>query len=148
MNDPVNFIDPYGLKICVNPHQKGSVEYWIYEWVGNSDSWEDALATARKEKMAPGPDADNRTAAEHYIFARYMRDSGGAAGTLHAATGALWAGWYFSAKYVGLWDAASGKKTSPASTIQKDWGDRAWWDSFPDNLDKTIPINPGDDCGC
>lgn len=50
-----------------NPYVFDSVEYWIQEWVGHTENWEDANVLAQRVKLDQW--SDNKTAAEHYIAA-------------------------------------------------------------------------------
>ncbi len=117
----LNFMDPSGLE---------SVEYYLDEWICSSPSWEEAFRKARKGKLIPGPDADKRTAAEHYIFARMLRNDNTVGSYLFAATGLVWSNIYYTAKYTGAWEFYTGEKASPASLLQADWGRFGWIDGW------------------
>ena len=93
-------------------------------------------------------DADNRTAAEHYIFVRLMRSDAEAPGYVNAFTGFFAPGGYYVAKKTHAWQFLTGRNTSPASLEQAFWGVAAWWDSFRDNFNKFIDVTPGQNCGC
>jgi RHS repeat-associated protein len=139
-NDPINFIDPLGLldtcnEDCTSKHPYGSPEYWLDQYVMSTDNWGEALAMSRQDKMRPGWDADNRTAAEHYIFGRYLaseewaiNEGSGMASAAYISTGAAWGPVYQAAKYTGIWQKFRGQ-TSPASLNQLKWEQAAWWDS-------------------
>jgi len=144
LQDPVNWSDPEGLK---------PVEYYLKEWICGSSTWGGAFDAAYEGKKGPYDpndfnDADNRTAAEHYIFVRDMRYDGGAKGYLNA-----WLGWaapsiYFWAKATHIWQVMMDRKTSPASSTQARWGAKAWWDSFDDNFNQFSSFAPNNSCGC
>ena len=139
-NDPVNWIDPSGL---------APVEYYLNKWMCGSASWEEALNKARKEKMGPFDpsdpmDDDNRTAAEHYFFARYI--GSGEAGIIPAvafwASGSYWVYGYQVAKMMGLYP-----NSSPPSYAQLYWGARGYTDAV--GLTETFRGKPGgSNCSC
>jgi RHS repeat-associated protein len=120
LQDPINWIDPSGLK---------PVEYYLQLWICGSTSWSNTFDAALNWKMRPYDpkdpyDAGNRTAAEHYIFVRSVRNEGGG-GYLNA-----WLGWampsgYYWAKRTGAWLLIMGRKTSPTSGNQVRWGAKA-----------------------
>jgi hypothetical protein len=98
--------------------------------------------------MRPGWDADNRTAAEHYILIRLLRHDDGLRGVAHVVSGYYWPLGYYLAKKTEIYQTLSGRKTSAASLVQLEWGTIAWSDAFDANTNKQISLEPGDDCGC
>lgn len=120
---PANVIDPSGLR---------PVEEYLTDWICGAKSWEDAFNTARNKKMkgfdVSDPfDADNRTAAEHYIFGR-LAGSGEANMALtiaYLATGSYWGYAYQAAKELGLYPHAS-----PPSYAQLYWEEKAYTDAI------------------
>ena len=136
--NPIGKIDPSGLK---------PVDDYLNDWVCGSKGWEEALDTARNQKMrgfdpSDPMDADNRTAAEHYIFGRYLGSggAGAAAATAYLATGAYWGFGYQGAKMAGLYPNAS-----PPSYAQLYWEEKAYTDAI--SLTRTFSGSPGK-CGC
>ncbi|MES2740714.1 MAG: RHS repeat-associated core domain-containing protein [Pseudomonadota bacterium] len=138
--NPVGKNDPLGLK---------SVEEYLAEDICGSDNWFDALNKAKNGKMGnfdPNDpfDDDNRTAAEHYIFGRYLAagEGGRVVQVAYVATGMYWGYGYQGAKQVGLFP-----KASPPSYAQLYWEEKAWTDSV--GLTKTFPGGPGGSgCAC
>ncbi|MGA3892039.1 hypothetical protein ACI2S3_25615 [Ralstonia nicotianae] len=123
------------------------VEDYLSDWICSSTGWEDALNKARSQKMGnfdqnDPMDPDNRTAAEHYIFGRYLGSGGGgvAAKAAYAVTGAYWGYGYQGSKMIGLFPYAS-----QSSYIQLYWEERAYTDEI--GLTSTFPGSPGN-CGC
>ena len=75
------WVDKFGLFGHEENQSKQSgtfrAERYIKQWICNSNTWEEAMVTAEKEKRHPDfsihpMDDDDRTAAEHYIFMRAM----------------------------------------------------------------------------
>jgi hypothetical protein len=136
-----------------NPYRIDSVQFWIYEWVAASNSWLEAHSIASSEKMIPGLYDDNRTAAEHYIFARsFPNDEGGdwaaeAARYLYKGTGAAWNVGYQSVKSANdLVAKVFGSRllpVSPASKVQFVWEMIGYWDQYESNPAKMFEIEPG-----
>jgi hypothetical protein len=123
------------------------VEDYLNSWVCSSKSWEDALNKARKRKMTgfdpyDPMDADDRTAAEHYIFGRYLASGGLGVGTriAYVLSGSYWAFGYEAAKASGFYPNAS-----PSSYAQLYWGEKAYTDAV--GLTETFTGSPGN-CGC
>ena len=89
-------------------------------------------------------DPDNRTAAEHYIFGRYMGTGGLGAvvQVAYLASGSYWGYGYQGAKAAGLYP-----HSSPGSYMQLYWEERAYTDAI--HLTHTFPGEPGSaSCGC
>jgi hypothetical protein len=108
------------------------VEYYLQDWVHSSGSWGSALNKARDRKMGgfdrSDPfDANNRTAAEHYIFGRFLASGGmgTAAKNAYLITGGYWALGYQIAKKIGFYPTSS-----PASSVQLYWGSVANTDAI------------------
>jgi RHS repeat-associated protein len=136
--NPIGKVDPSGLK---------PVEDYLNDWVCGSKGWGDALDTARKQKMgdfdpSDPMDADNRTAAEHYIFGRYLKngDAGIATAAAYVVSGGYWGFGYQGAKMAGLFPHAS-----PPSYAQLYWEEKAYTDAI--GLTGTFSGSPGK-CGC
>ena len=55
-----------------NPYKYGSTPYWVWEWAGHSNNLQGAFDLAQNEKMCQW--SDEKTAAEHYIFARLLQN--------------------------------------------------------------------------
>jgi len=72
----VSKIEPFnGFCGSRNPYSYGSVEHFVQEWVGTSQSWPEAFLKAREGKLdknVPKQYHDNMTAAEHYVFGQAM----------------------------------------------------------------------------
>ncbi len=137
--NPLNRVDPLGL---------APVEDYLNDWVCNSNSWENAFFTARNGKFGPYDttdpfDADNRTAAEHYIFGRFM-GSGEAniIGTVaYLFSGGYWGFGYQAAKQFGLYPSASNP-----SYAQLYWEEKAYTDTL--GISNMFGGRPGSSCGC
>jgi len=135
---PLHAVDPSGL---------APVETYLNGWVCGAASWEDALNTARKQKMGPFDpndpmDSDNRTAAEHYVFGRYLGSGGQglAAQAAYLTTGMFWGFAYQGAKQVNLYPNAS-----PPSYMQLYWEENAYTDAT--GLTSTFAGTPGGAAG-
>ncbi|MGC5859771.1 RHS repeat-associated core domain-containing protein, partial [Ralstonia pseudosolanacearum] len=136
--NPLNRTDSLGLK---------PVEDYLSDWICSSTGWEDALNKARSQKMGnfdqnDPMDPDNRSAAEHYIFGRYLRSGGGGAAvkvTYMLIGGYLGYG-YQGSKMIGLFPHAS-----QSSYAQLYWEEKAYTDSI--GLTSIFPGSPGN-CGC
>ncbi|MBO4576312.1 MAG: hypothetical protein J5680_04285, partial [Neisseriaceae bacterium] len=55
-----------------NPYKYDSTPYWVWEWAGHSNNLQGAFDLAQNEKMCQW--SDEKTAAEHYIFARLLQN--------------------------------------------------------------------------
>lgn len=148
-NNPLNLVDPLGLE---------PVEFYLRGWICSSSSWRAALDTAREKKFGPFDpndpfDDDNRTAAEHYIFGRYI-GSGGEGGVhgwtvaiAYRLSGSFWGFGYQGAKEFGLKPSAS-----QGSFTQLVWESNAYLDTIaPSNSMKAFagkPDGSGANCGC
>jgi len=149
LQDPVNWSDPEGLK---------PVEHYLKEWVCGSNNWEEAFGKASLQKMG-GPlypfdasdphDADNRTAAEHYIFARNIGRGGpGSASDVTLAVGYWVFGGFSGYIYQGFKARPDNyRKTSPASLTQLYWEEAGYIDTITFGLANYFPGNPGE-CSC
>jgi uncharacterized protein RhaS with RHS repeats len=120
--NPLSFIDLTGL---------APTGQYLAQWVCGSSSWSDAMDKAAKDKNGPfdssdPSDADNRTAAEHYIFGRYLASGGQGlvAQVAYLASGSSWGMLYQGAKAAGLYP-----KASAASLHQLVWEEMAYMDS-------------------
>ena len=138
LQDPLNGIDPAGLR---------PVEEYLNNWICGSSSWEVAFSKALHEKFGPYDpndpmDADNRTAAEHYIFGRSLGngDAGLSVATAYWTTGAYWVFAYQGAKMLGFYPNAS----SPSYA-------QLYWEAktYTDTLDITdVFSGKPRECGC
>ena len=142
--NPLNGIDPLGLE---------SVEYYLDLWTNSAFDWDDALSTAKREKMKPLKDecgeidmidADNRTAAEHYIFARALRNTK-IWYFKPVSFGYLLVGLEANFYYQFYKTVSNGHgilgKTSKASINQLDWENKGWSDSIPFKKNKYYNSN-------
>ena len=149
-NNPLNFVDPLGLRPS---------EYYINQWICSSVDWSEALRKANKGKrdapnfdLSDPKDADNQTAAEHYIAARGMtneQEKNYPQVRALVRTGALVTGTAATAAYQvkKLFNHAFSDKptTSPPSVNQLRQGLNGAFDSYlPDLSD--VP-SPGQ-CSC
>ncbi len=82
-----------------NPFSNTKFEYWLYEWIYSAQSWMEAFDNARSCKMLPGLYADNKAAAEYYIFARALRKEEGLKGKAVGFMYAFVGGWIFPPAY-------------------------------------------------
>lgn len=138
--NPLGYVDPLGLL---------PVEEYLKDWICNSKSWEDALNKARTNKMSnfdknDPMDSDNRTAAEHYIFGRYMGNGGIGIAVQIAflSTGYYWGFGYQGAKQMGLYPNAS-----QSSYMQLYWEESAYTDSI--KITKRFTGKPNkENCKC
>ena len=138
LQDPLNGIDPAELR---------PVEEYLNNWICGSSSWEVAFSKALHEKFGPYDpndpmDADNRTAAEHYIFGRSLGngDAGLSVATAYWTTGAYWVFAYQGAKMLGFYPNAS----SPSYA-------QLYWEAktYTDTLDITdVFSGKPRECGC
>lgn len=143
-NDPVNAFDPLGMQgcKCENTYSEDSVEYWIYDWVSQSESWEKAFELARGEKLKPHEYADNRTSAEHYIFARIIRSAdemNTGRKILYKYSGLAWGPVYQAKKALNYKEMGA----SPPSMTQMEWEMKGWLDQLDDNHNPRVKVKPG-----
>jgi len=104
-----------------NPYVFDSVEYWIQEWVGHTENWEDANVLAQRVKLDQW--SDNKTAAEHYIAAVALSNHDNpVVKHSYRLTGAFQVFGYASVKF----SSVLFKQASDASTSQIEAGLAGW----------------------
>jgi hypothetical protein len=134
---------------CESDYPYGSTPYWLDQYTSSTDNWENAFNLARNDKMRSGWDADNRTAAEHYLFGRSMGngDGGSTLRAAYMATGWAWATGYQGWKAVGGGSlVGGGGDASPPSMDQWQWGNAGWYDSWDPRSPFYVP-KPFGSCG-
>ena len=130
--NPLSNVDPLGLE---------SVEYYLNNWIGRAKSWDSAFLIAQSAKMHPlkdscgnedKVDADNRTAAEHYIFGRSIGNTknlnidGKIIAHFYNSIGFIAPVGYQTVKFItnGMFG-----NTSKASSNQLKWEMKSWYDA-------------------
>lgn len=142
--EEVSNIEPFnGLCGSRNPYEYGSTKYFIQEWVGTSETWEQASfksSNGKMDKSVPKEFHDNMTAAEHYIFGKAIFNDDDPAILSQVVkhgyrlTGSL--GWlYQPAKGLARNSGISRFKNASAPSLnQAVWESKAWSHPFTESV--------------
>jgi len=123
------------------------VEYYLNLWICGSPNWDEAFRKAEWNKrghfdLKDPLDADNRTAAEHYIFGRAMGNGNVGLPVMGVY---LLAGNYSAVYWQGKKSLGLAPKSSKASINQAYWETVAWTDAW--GATKYFNGEPGK-CSC